>query len=693
MHQFVREQAIGTPNVAMTLQIAMFVACGLLVSACGGGSDSGGSSKPGGGGDLSPVNTAPVANAGADQSVSEFAVVDLAGSGTDAEGDALTFSWSQTSGIPVVVADASSAQASFTAPDVAIGVDETLMFELSVSDGSATSTDTVTVTVYEPSGVVRVFGRVNYEFVPPNASCRGLDFDNTMLRPIRGATVQLIDANTLGVLAQTQSSTTGEYSFPGVDNDTTVRLRVRAELKKTSGTSRWDVDVRDNVDTTGSPPPLSQRPLYVIESSDFDTGATDVNRNFTATSGWAGAAYDEPRAAAPFAILDAIYSAMQFVLAADPAAVFGPLDAFWSVNNTLASPTDIDAGELGASFYRSDINSLFLLGDATVDTEEFDDHVIVHEWGHYFEDNFSRSDSFGGPHAIGDRIDPRLAFGEGWATALAAMALDNQLYCDTSVPGTAGGFGIGAESGSYNARGWYDEISVLRFIYDMWDDVDDGGGSDTVSVGFGPIYEVMTGPQAYTEAFTTVFSFATELRAALSNTADQAGLDAQLARADITAAGLDIWGSNELNTAGGAPDVMPIYTDITADGSERAICFNSQFDDDRDGNKLSEDRYLRISVPVTDEYDVEIRTTTPTPVTDDPDDRDQSDPDIYIFRGPQFITAGTGPDDNAEIFRTPVLAAGQTYIAAIEEWRFDDEDAASSYPDRICMTVSMTPTP
>lgn len=683
----------------MALCAATLIAAAVLVTACGGGS---GGSKDSGGSSGTPANTAPTANAGADQTVSELTVVTLSGSGTDANGDTLTFSWDQIAGAAVTIADAGSAQATFTAPDVAAGAPEILTFELTVSDGAASATDTVNVTVEEPADAVRVFGTVDYEFVPPNDVCRGLDFGSTIVRPIRGATVQLIDVATLGVLSQTQSSNTGEYSFAGIDTNLTVRLRVRAELKKTTGTSRWDVDVRDNfveVADRGTPPPLSQRPLYVIESGDFDTGTTDVNRNLTATTGWTGTSYGEPRAAAPFAILDAIYSAMRFVLATDPSAVFPPLDAFWSVNNTLTSPTDIDAGELGASFYNGGIDSLFLLGDADVDTEEFDDHVIVHEWGHYFEDKFSRSDSFGGPHSIGDRLDLRLAFGEGWATALSGMALDNPLYCDTGVAGTSGGFGIGAESGSYNARGWYDEISVLRFIYDMWDDADDGGGADTVSVGFGPIYEVMTGRQKTTEAFTTIFSFATELRAIL-NSGDQAGLDAQLAREDVPSTGLDIWGSNVTSIdpsvdafAAGKPDVFPIYTDIVADGSVLNICFNSQFDDGRDGNKLSEDRYLRISVPVTDQYDVEIATTTPTPVTDDPDDRDQSDPDIYIFRGAQFITAGTGPDDNIETFTTPTLQAGQTYIAAIEEWRFDDEEAAASYPDRICMNVSFSPTP
>jgi hypothetical protein len=171
-------------------------------------------------------------------------------------------------------------------------------------------------------------------------------------------------------------------------------------------------------------------------------------------------------------------------------------------------------------------------------------------------------------------------------------------------------------------------------------------------------------------------------------------LDAQLGREDMTAAGLDIWGTNELNDALGAPDVMPIYTDITADGSVLNICSNSQFDNGRDGNKLTEDRYLRIQVPLTDQYDVTVTTTTATPPTADPDDRDQSDPDIYIYRGAQLVAAGTGPDENSEpTFRTPTLTAGQTYIAYVEEWRFDDEEASPTYPERVCFDISFSPTP
>ncbi|MDX1516040.1 MAG: hypothetical protein R3288_04325, partial [Woeseiaceae bacterium] len=400
------------------------------------------------------------------------------------------------------------------------------------------------------------------------------------------------------------------------------------------------------------------------------------------------------RSAAPFAILDAIYSGIQLVVSADSTAVFAPLDAYWSINNTLVSgPSDIDAGELTASFYRGGSSpGLFLLGDANVDTEEFDDHVVVHEWGHYFEDTFSRSDSIGGPHALGQTIDARLAFGEGWATALAAIALDEPLYCDTGRPGTTEGFGINAETSGFGLQGWFNEVSIVTLLYDLWDTNNDG--TDDNSIGFQRIYDTMVGPQASTEAFTTIYSFATELRTMLNGT-ESAFLDSQLLRENINPVGMDIWGNGETNDANGARDITPLYVPMTADGSVSNICTNSDFDrPNRTGNKLGEDRYIRLTVPATDTYNVSVITTTSTPVTPDPDDRDQSDPDVYIFRDGTFTAFGNSGVDNAETFTTQnTLIGGETYSVYIEEWRFEDNEAPASYPEQICFDVSFTQTP
>ena len=361
---------------------ALVVALTLVLGACGGGSKT--SNNTG------SVNRAPVASAGSDQNVDEMSAVTLSGSGSDADNDTLTYSWAQTSGAGVTISNGNTATASFIAPDVTAGSPEVLTFQLTVNDGRASGTDAVNVTVAEPSITVIVTGKVNFEFVPPNAVCRGLDFDSTFAKPIRGATVQLLDASSSVVLDTTQSDNNGDYTFTNIDPDTMVRLRIRAELKKTTGASRWDVEVRDNYDISGSPPALGSRPLYVVEGGEFDTGSASVAvENMTAMTGWDGASYADDRSAAPFAILDSIYTAMKFIESVDPDVFFPPLDAFWSVNNTSSTSGDIDAGELGSSFYSSGVDSLFLVGDATSDTEEFDDHVIVHEWGHYFDVSFA----------------------------------------------------------------------------------------------------------------------------------------------------------------------------------------------------------------------------------------------------------------------------------------------------------------
>ena len=97
---------------------------------------------------VSWVNIAPTANAGADQTVNEGVTVTLNGSNsTDPDGAIAAYQWSQTAGIPVTLSDATSATSSFTAPDVdADG--ETLTFQLTVTDnGGLQATDPCIINV------------------------------------------------------------------------------------------------------------------------------------------------------------------------------------------------------------------------------------------------------------------------------------------------------------------------------------------------------------------------------------------------------------------------------------------------------------------------------------------------------------------------------------------------------------------
>lgn len=118
--------------------------CVALLSACGAG-----------GSDPAPVtpepipeppNQAPAVDAGDAITALEASTVTLNGTASDSDGTISTYSWTQTSGTNVSLSSSSSASTSFTAPQV--NADETLVFELTVTDDDgATSTDTVEVTV------------------------------------------------------------------------------------------------------------------------------------------------------------------------------------------------------------------------------------------------------------------------------------------------------------------------------------------------------------------------------------------------------------------------------------------------------------------------------------------------------------------------------------------------------------------
>ena len=92
------------------------------------------------------VNRQPAADAGANQTVPEGAAVQLDGSASsDPNGNQLSYSWTAPSDI--ALQNNSTATPSFMAPVVLADTDYT--FALTVSDGIATDTDTVTITVQD----------------------------------------------------------------------------------------------------------------------------------------------------------------------------------------------------------------------------------------------------------------------------------------------------------------------------------------------------------------------------------------------------------------------------------------------------------------------------------------------------------------------------------------------------------------
>ena len=91
-------------------------------------------------------NDLPTADAGTDQTVSEGDAVTLSGSGQDPENAALSYAWTQTGGTPTVtLTGATTTTATFSIPELTGAT--ALTFQLSVTAGGASVTDTVVVTV------------------------------------------------------------------------------------------------------------------------------------------------------------------------------------------------------------------------------------------------------------------------------------------------------------------------------------------------------------------------------------------------------------------------------------------------------------------------------------------------------------------------------------------------------------------
>ena len=92
-------------------------------------------------------NTAPTVDAGGDQTVPEGSTVSLDATVSDPDSeDTLEYTWSHDStALAITLANSAALDTSFAAPNVA--EDTPVEFTLEVSDGTATVTDKVTVTI------------------------------------------------------------------------------------------------------------------------------------------------------------------------------------------------------------------------------------------------------------------------------------------------------------------------------------------------------------------------------------------------------------------------------------------------------------------------------------------------------------------------------------------------------------------
>jgi len=386
-----------------------------------------------------------------------------------------------------------------------------------------------------------VSGRITYtKLVPILADGEPvLDFANPQSAPVRFAQVNVLNPDGS---VQSVVYTDGEGRYSSAVTSSRVLVQVVAQTLAVPGKC-FKTRVQDNRNgkkTYASEP---------VEVNLENTGTLDFNldsgydRAGNPTGPVDPATGFQLRPAGAFAVLDALEVGAEYILDASglPAESVPELVANWSVGNTKAI--------IGTSHFDSRPNEMSILGEAGVDTDEYDWHIMEHEYGHWVQFNLGRSDpGGGGEHGEGKIADPRLSFGEGYGNAFGGLILGDPVYKDTprSVTFDLLDTRIGPGSGDPNP-GWYSEASVGRLIYRTFSQAPPSA-----------LYKILSDFQKNSPALTTVFSF---VEGATRNGVDMARFYPQITlneRFGINSA--EAFAAGETHDAGRA-ESLPLYSD------------------------------------------------------------------------------------------------------------------------------------
>ncbi len=150
-----------------------------------------------------------------------------------------------------------------------------------------------------------------------------------------------------------------------------------------------------------------------------------------------------------------------------------------------------------------------------VQDDGYDDPVILHEYGHYVSDRYSKDDNPGGFHFVNvDTQDPRLSWGEGFASYFQSAARARlgdpfpSWYVDTDGNNPGGLLlAYDCEGPSYAVRGAGSEVVVQGLLWDIEDAVGTpdpfpGSDDDALQIPRSRIWSVITGPLLQREDIT-----------------------------------------------------------------------------------------------------------------------------------------------------------------------------------------------
>jgi hypothetical protein len=328
--------------------------------------------------------------------------------------------------------------------------------------------------------IAKLHGTVRYEKILTDSG--KLDIDHPLLVPAAGVTVEIVEVVPIGddrVLASDTTDNNGNFSVR-VPLQGTINIKIRA-LAENGNAQVVDVDSGKE---------------YAVATDDFTVKPQDdVERNVTATDH----ASDHDRGSGPFNIVAVISKANAFLHIVAPGLVIPPVVIRWST--TYDGDTYFDA--------TTNPPQAFINGVREEDSDEFDDSVIIHEYGHFIAAKFSRDDSPGGAHSLGEKKDPRLAWSEGWANFFSSSVRNDPKYVDTlDVNGMRSfSFSLNVDVWRNESPGFWSEHTVGSSLWGIFAKPAVSGPQAHLGFGFEPIWRLLSGP-IRSERYVNLLEFA-----------------------------------------------------------------------------------------------------------------------------------------------------------------------------------------
>jgi len=226
-------------------------------------------------------------------------------------------------------------------------------------------------------------------------------------RPVRFAAVEIRNQSGGALLASARTDTSGVYciSTTLAGAPPQVFVRVKADALPTGGRARvadYDGDVY-YVDS--GPAPLVQSDLNLLPTLNVREDTPWKQSQIGGSVSFAGGAFN---------ILDVATGGIEFV------------KGRWArdlPNLTLVWQASLAEGS--GTFYDPSQDTIHIKGNSSGDSDEYDDDIILHEFGHFTLKVLSKDTSKGGQHFInGNTQDARLAWSEGWANFFSGMVRD-----------------------------------------------------------------------------------------------------------------------------------------------------------------------------------------------------------------------------------------------------------------------------